>query len=85
MEGPGIDRAEERREGEAIWQRQNSAEAHVICRSSWDFGDDVHPQGGLLELSSPGVHLPRRSLETAIGESARGATGSPDLSHCCAM
>lgn len=50
MEGPGIDPAEERREGEAIWQRQNSAEAHVICRSSWDFGDYVHPQGGLLEF-----------------------------------
>lgn len=73
MEGPGIDQAKQGREGEAILHRKNHAEAHVICRSSWDFGDGVHLQGGLLEHSSPGLHLPRRPLETAIGESALGA------------
>lgn len=52
--------------------RQNSAEARVICRSSWDSGDGVHLQGGLLEHSSPGLHLPRRPLETEIGKSAPG-------------
>ena len=75
MEGPGIDQAEEGREREAILPRQNGAKAQVIylqvLLGLW--GRCVHAGCSSLDLPSPGLHLPRGPLETAIPGISPGA------------